>query len=476
MTLTIAIIGIIVIAGFGFAGKRTPAKSMEEWTVSERKIGSLTMWFLQAGEIYTTFTFLGLSGLAFAGGAAAFYAIPYVPLAFIWLYFMGPRVWRLAKKRGYLTQADFFEDRYKSRVLGIIVAILGVVFLIPYLQLQVSGLGTIVQIATGNAASSTISMVIAFVMTIAFVMWAGLKGTAMTSYFKDAIMVLVLLVLAIALPAHFAGGIGGMFHELAVKFPAKLSIHAGGYSPLWFISSMAISTIGGLLTTPHSWPALMSAKSEETLRRNYMFLPLYQIGLVLPMIVGFTAILVATKKLNPNGILLTLTSLALPHWVLGVTVVAGIAAAMVPAAGLLVGITSSLAKNIVRTKSPKATFYVNQVAVVVVTGIALIFAIAAPTLLANLLLLTFSGLAQLAPGIVAGVYFKSMRPRAVNLIISILVGEVIVAYLTLGGVTLGGISPGIVGLVGNLIVLVALEIVSHTLGGRQSVEKSEMAS
>src|SRR5438067_2281131 len=254
-TLAVTIAGIVLIAAFGFLGRKRPVAELAEWTVGGRRFGALTMWFLQAGEVFTTFTFLGMAGLAFTGGVAAFYALPYVPLAFIGLYFLGPMIWRRARSRGHLTQSDFLADFYDSRALGVLIAIFGVVFLLPYLQLQITGLGLAVQLATGNTTSSSVSIVIAFVLTVAFVLWSGLRGVATTSYFKDVIMLVVLLILVIAIPAHFTGGIGATFKQVLATHPDMLRVHAGTYDATWFFTSMVASAIGVLfMTLPHQWP------------------------------------------------------------------------------------------------------------------------------------------------------------------------------------------------------------------------------
>ena len=48
------------------------------------------------------------------------------------------------------------------------------------------------------------------------------------------------------------------------------------------------------MTLPHSWPALMSAAStRRSLRRNYVFAAdVLELCLLLPMIIGFAALLV----------------------------------------------------------------------------------------------------------------------------------------------------------------------------------------
>jgi solute:Na+ symporter, SSS family len=461
-TLIFTFAGIALIGVLGFLGRRRPTADLAEWTVGGRRFGAVTMWFLQAGEVFTTFTFLGLSGLAFSGGIAAMYALPYVPVAYVLLFFLARRVWSLGKARGYLTQGDFLEDRYQSRLLGTVGAVIGVVFVLPYLQLQITGLGLIVKLVSGNATSGTLSMVIGTLLVIAFVLWAGLRGVAATSYFKDAIMLIVLGVLIFAIPAHFAGGISAMFHKVAQLHPAMLTVHSGSNDLTWFITSMLSSAIGvAFITLPHSWPAIMSAKNPKVLRRNYTWLPLYELCLMFPMAVGFAAILVLPKSTNSNGVLLTLSARALPPWVTGFVVVAAIATAMVPAAGILVGISSLVARNIARVRNERGQFWINQGTVIVACGLALLLGIFRPDLLANLLLLTFSGLAQLAPANGLG-FLRRTHVGKWPVLAGIVVGIGVVIYLTFVDPTrFKTFNVGLIGLAANLIVLAAGAVIER---------------
>jgi solute:Na+ symporter, SSS family len=450
--LVVTAIGIVVIAAVGFAGRRGAITDVSDWAVGGRRFGAWTMWFLQAGEVFTTFTFLGMAGLAFAGGAAALYALPYVPLAYAGLYFLAPVVWRRARERGQVTQADFLGDFFGSRAFGTLVAVLGVVFLLPYLQLQITGLGLAVQLASGAKANGTVSMVVAFVLTVAFVLWAGIRGVATTSYLKDALMLVVLLVLLIVIPAEVNGGIGATFERVLADAPRMLTIHAGEYDAGYFISSTVASTLGVLfLTLPHMWPALLSAGSERAVRRNYAFLPVYSVCLVIPMIIGFVALTSLPPTTSSNGALLTLAAQTFPSWFVGVVVVATAATAMVPAAGLIIGMSSLVARNVVRTTTPRAETRVNQASVVGLTALALVLAIVRPDLLANLLLLTYSGLDQLVPALVLALFARrwvGLRPVLAGLV----VGEVVVVVLTFGPYA-GTINEGLIALVPNLVVV-----------------------
>jgi SSS family solute:Na+ symporter len=452
--LVFAFAGIVLIGVLGFLGRRKPTAEITEWTVGGRRFGALTMWFLQAGEIFTTFTFLGMAGLAFSGGVAATYALPYVPLGYLLVFFLARRLWNLGRRNGYLTQGDFLQGRYDSRLLGTLAAVLGVVFVLPYLQLQITGLGLIVKLVTGDATSSNVSMIVGCVLVVAFVLWSGMRGVATTSYFKDVIMLIALLLILVMVPAHFHGGISGIFQRIQQLHPSSLIVHAGSNDHTWYFTSMLVSAIGvGFMTLPHTWPALMSARDPRVLRRNYIWIPLYEVLLLVPMLVGFAAVLVLAKGSNSNAILLTLSKQLLPPWALGLIVVAGIATAMVPAAGILIGISSLVARNIARVRTDRQQVRVNHLTVVVACGLALLLGIFRPGLLANLLLLTYSGTVQLAPG--NGLAFLRKVPVGkAPVLAGLIVGEIVVIWLTFWETDLfGTFNVGLVGLGANLVVL-----------------------
>ena len=316
-TLLVTLVGILVIAAVGFLGRREATGDLSEWTVGGREFGALTMWFLQAGEVFTTFTFLGMAGLAFTGGVAALYALPYIPLAYVGLYFLGPG--HLAARPPARAPHPGGLPRRLLRLQAARLRHRGLRRRVPAALPPAADHRTRVWRCSSPPAtstSSTVSIVIAFVLVVAFVLWAGIKGVASTSYLKDALMLVVLLVLVVAIPAHFAGGIGATFQKVMAQHPDMLHVHGGPFDSSWFFSSMIASTLGVLfMTLPHQWPALLSGESPRAVRRNYVFLPVYSVALALPMIIGFTALLVLKPGSNSNGALLSLSPAGVPRLV-----------------------------------------------------------------------------------------------------------------------------------------------------------------
>ena len=97
----------------------------------------------------------------------------------------------------------------------------------PYLQLQLTGLGLIVETASGGAIDSTVAIVVAFALTTAFVYTSGLKGIAWVAIIKDVMMIVAVVVIGIGLPAMYFGGIGPMLRELLRQHPAHLTLPGG---------------------------------------------------------------------------------------------------------------------------------------------------------------------------------------------------------------------------------------------------------
>src|SRR4051794_15875972 len=153
-TALIIIFGFLILSIFlGIRAQKGKDMSLEQWSVGGRGFGTIFVFLLMAGEIYTTFTFLGGSGWAYGKGGPTYYILGYGCLAYIMSYWLLPAIWKYAKEKKLMSQSDFFVSKYKSPALGVFVSIVGVVALIPYLVLQLKGLGIIVSEASYGSIS-----------------------------------------------------------------------------------------------------------------------------------------------------------------------------------------------------------------------------------------------------------------------------------------------------------------------------------
>jgi len=347
LTAILAIVALGVTIGF-LAGVRRKM-DLEQWTVGGRGFGPLLMYLLMAGEVYTTFSFLGASGWAYSRGGPTLYIMAYLTLAYVGSFFILPQLWEVGRKHGLQTQSDFFSMRYGNKYLAAFVCIVGIVFLIPYLQLQLTGLGIIVSVASFNRIGQAPAMLISVVLLTAFVLAGGIRAVAWVSVLKDLLMVFAALSIGIGIPYLHYGGIGPMFAALAETRPAHLTM-PGATTNLrhtWYISTVLLTSLGFYMW-PHAFAAAFTAKSADTLRRNAVVMPLYTITLAFVFFAGFTAVLVVPGLPNGDLSLLTIVRQSFPAWCLDLVGDAGALTAMVPASIFVLSAATLFAKNLVR--------------------------------------------------------------------------------------------------------------------------------
>jgi len=464
LSIIFGIIAMGSVAGF-YAGSRYKM-DLEQWTVAGRGFGLVLVWLLMAGEVYTTFAFLGASGWAYSRGGPTLYIIAYLILAYVTSFYILPNIWAVGRKYGMQTEPDFFYKRYDSKLMAAFVALVGVVFLIPYLQLQVTGLGLIVNVASFEGIGRSTAMVIGIALVAGFVFVSGVRAVAWVSVLKDFLMLFAAIFLGIGIPYAYFGGIGPMFKALVNAKPEHLLMPGATKSMghAWYISTVMLTSFGFYMW-PHLFGATFTAKSGDTLRRNAAIMPLYTMTLPLIFFVGFACILVVPGLSNGDLSLLTVVRKTYPAWFLGVIGGAGAITAMVPAAILTLTTATLFAKNFYRPvfapgMSDDQVARMAKVLVIVIAAITLYFAIFSSTTLVNLLLLGYSGVTQFFPGVVYGLYWR--RATKVGVFIGMIAGVATVAYLTLSKMDpFMGLNAGFFALCVNLVLTTAISLLTR---------------
>jgi SSS family solute:Na+ symporter len=448
--IALSVISVIVLlaSALGFYAGTRHKMSLEQWTVGGRGFVTLLIWLLMAGEVFTTFSFLGASGWAYSRGGPALYILAYLSLGNIVSFFIVPTIWELGRAHGLQTQPDFFLMRYRSKYLAAFVAAVGVAFMIPYLQIQLTGLGIIMQVASFGGIGRTHAMLIAVALLAGFVFVSGIRAVAWVSIPKDILMVLAAVSIGIWVPHHYFGGIAPMFAVLARVKPSHMVMPGDtanlGHS--WYISAVLLSSLGGSMW-PHNFGASFTAKSADTLRRNAVLLPLYTLTLAFIFFTGFTAFLVVPGLRDGDLSLLT---------------VVGALTAMVPAAIIVLTASTLFAKNLVRPIfAPAMTddhvARLARIMVAVISLISLYLAVYSSSTLVSLLLLGYAGVTQFFPGVVLGLFWK--RVTMAGVFAGMIVGVACTAFLILSKRDpFCGLNAGFIALCSNFAVAVLVSM------------------
>jgi SSS family solute:Na+ symporter len=313
------------------------------------------------------------------------------------------------------------------------------------------------------------------VVSVGFVLVSGLRGSAWVSVLKDSLVILTVVFLAAYLPFHLFGGYGPLLAKIRATHVQWLTLpgHASpGLGVGWFMSTCVLN---GLTFTifPNLVAGYLGSRSASTIRRNAIFLPIYSLLLLVPMLLGLAALFVVPKLSTSDLALLTLVTRELPGWIVGLVGVAGALSAIVPMAVFMLCIGTMWGKNVLGAgrDDPARHKRMSQVVVFLAGLVALAGALFVPNALVRLSVLSYEGLAQLVPALIGGLLWRRMTmPGALA---GLVVGEAIVAPLALSGHDpFLGVNAGLLGLVANAIVCVA---VSRAWPGAQGAPGTRFA-
>ena len=465
IALLIVLFVIVGTIGFGIFGVRRIKMSPAQFILGGRSFGIVFLWLLSAGEVYTSFTFLGAAGWAYSRGAPAFYIICYLTVSCITIFFYMPPIWRIARRKGLLTSADYFADRYQSPVLGFLTALVGVVFLIPYITLQLTGIQILLQIAGYGAINSVLAAGGAFGLIICFVLISGLRGAAWASLIKDGLVLAGVIFAGIVLPVQFFGSPQAAIDKVLQVRPNWMTLVglSENYGTLWFATTVLLSGLGGYVW-PHAFASQLAARNPDTIRRNAMILPIYQIMLLLVFFAGFSALLVKPGLKGPevDQSFMLVVQEHYPAWLLGLVAGAGCLAGLVPASAQILAAASLLSRNLLPAKEDQVTQR-TRLYIIVLALLAFLLWVFNRVTLVGLLLVGYSGITQLFPGVVLSL--RKRPPHALSVAIGIIVALVLLTIFAVQGTSV--IYGANVGTVALAVNIVCLFVIDYFMGARR---------
>ena len=426
----VLLFGAVTIIGFAAAHwRRGDLDVLDEWGLAGRRLGTVVVWFLLGGDVYTAYTFIAVPALVFGAGAIGFFALPYTIIVYPLVFLILPRMWSVAHKHNFITAGDFVQGRYGNKWLVLAVAITGIVATMPYIALQLLGL----QVVIGAMGVGTVGfygdlpLIIAFVILAAFTYTSGLRAPAMIAVVKDTLIYITVLAMVIVIPIEL-GGYGKMF---AMVPPAKLLLTGpkdGNLGQFSAYATLALGSAFALFLYPHTMTAVLSSNSREVIRRNAAYLPAYSFMLGLLALTGFMALAVGVDKLpefapqfaqyGSNFAVPALILHTFPDWFVGIAFAAIGIGGLVPAAIMSIAASNLFTRNVyvrfIRPNcTPKQEAQNAKITSLIVKFGALLFIIFMPLQYAiQLQLLGGIWISQTIPAVIVGLYTRWLNPWA----------------------------------------------------------------
>ncbi|MBA2243734.1 MAG: sodium:solute symporter family protein [Gemmatimonadetes bacterium] len=454
--------------GVGLFSGRRASSSVQGFVAADRDFGLLVMYFVVGATAFSAFAFLGGPGWAYSRGAAAFYILSYGVVGMAPWYFLGPRSAALGRRFGYVTQAQLLVGRFPSRTLSALLALLSLAAFIPYITLQMTGAGLVFNAVTEGRIPFWLGAALAYGVVLIYVLLGGASAVGWTNVVQGVFMIGIAWSLGIYLPYQLYGGITPMFEQIAAARPELLTapgLTGTGAPWSWgaYSSAVLVSAIGFSMW-PHLFMKAFAAQNDDTIRRTVVLFPSFQLFLVPVFLIGFAGVLFPTAPATADAILPhIILSTDIPALVVGLFCAGALAASMSTGDALLHATASILVEDGVRPfrrMSDRGQRRLMQALVVLVGIAAYGFALRTPASLVQLLLGAYGVVVQIAPLLVAALFWR--RATTAGALAGLIAGVATTAFFFLNPeLRWADLHEGLFGVVANVLALVAVSMITR---------------
>jgi len=430
VTLFFLLLYSAVLIGLGlWIGRRVKASGT--FFVAGRNLGGLLLFATVLAANIGAGSTVGAAGLGYRDGLAAWWWVGSAGIGTLLLAFwIGPRIWRLAKEHDLYTVGDYLELRYGPSVRGIVAALLW--------------LATLAILAGQLIAFAWILEVVADVPK-----WAGclIAGGVMTIYFTAGglltsawvnLVELVVLVVGFGIALPWALTAAGGWEAVVAAAPAEPDYFGFWISGRSGVVYMAL-LVPAFIISPGLIQKVYGARDARTVRLG---VGLAGVALLLfaavPPLLGIIAHALAPDLANHELALPTVLTLGLPPAVGAIGLAAVFSAEVSSADAILFMLSTSLSedlyKRFVRPEaSDRQVLRVARSAAVLGGGTAVALALGLPSVIGALsVFYTLLGVSLFVP-LVVGLH--SRRPGTPEALTAIGVGVAVVVAAQLVGIS-----------------------------------------
>jgi SSS family solute:Na+ symporter len=350
-----------------------------------------------------------LTGLTYRGGIGAlgFELIYFSGLTLLVVF--GPRFWLAARKWGFITPAEMLGARYGDRNVARLVAVLSLVFLMPYCTTQMAGIGLLLSGVTGGEIGLATAIAIGAALAIFWTLVAGLRSVAWTDAAQAAVM-MVSALLAVGFVVAAIGGTGAFVTKVKETSPAWLDVPGPGLWSLPTFLALALPWFFFPLSNPQVSQRLFVTRDLAAMRR--MIFWVLGFGLVFTLIAvtwGFAALVLAPGLENPaTATPALLGSGAVPVGISLLLIIGILSAAVSTLDSIALTLGSMVARDLMRQGEGRDArqIFIGRVIVVLVVLFAALFALQKAQIVDQLAALSAAGLIVTVPATIGAFFWR----------------------------------------------------------------------
>jgi SSS family transporter len=313
MLLTLVIVYLLVTIAIGLWAARR-VKNSADFAIAGRHLPLAMIVTTTFATWFGSETVLGIPARFVQSGLGGVVEDPFgagTCLILVGLLFAA-RLYRMT----LLTIADYYRERF-GRGVEVACSLIIMVSYLGWVSAQVTALGLVFHLLSGEAISLSMGMVIGVVSILAYTLFGGMWSVAITDFMQMIILVVGLTVLAI-FAGHQAGGadkvISFAFSQHMFKFWPETH-----FKDMAFFLGAALTMMLGSIPQQDVFQRVMSANSEHAATRGpliggicyilFAFVPMFLVVSAMIIMPDKAADLIAT---DPQKVLPTLVIERMP--------------------------------------------------------------------------------------------------------------------------------------------------------------------
>lgn len=504
-TVPFIMMGIYILLIFWLSMKTVTKKEkkaegtiggFENFYTGGRSMNAMTVALVTIVTFYSGTTFTGRVGFFYNFGVVALTSVFVSTFAGVVMYFLSEKIWPISQKYHLSTLPDLLEFRYQSKMVKAVTALIIICFNIVWLVSEVRTLGLIVNLASGDRISQAAGSAIMLMIVILYVCTGGVRSVAAVDSFSATIMTGASFIVLCAIVGRFFGGDPiSIFLEGAAAAPELMTINAeGAYSYPYWISNIVLGSIV-MFVYPSNYMSICMAKSVKAVKRSSLITALSGLWLVIYAVIAMAALGLNARGImihNPESALLEMVSYMNSSLLLGLVTTFILAASVGTLDSTLISLSALLSNDIIwnfwqikkgapcigsdgyqgtlveECSGKISKLSLTRIIVFLLGTTAYMLSLSRLPLLVILVNYAMSGMVQIIPTAVFGLYWKKSTPIAA--LVAMPVGVVSMLMLDYyanniyfsadGKPFFGGFMVAIIALLLNAVIFIIISLVT----------------
>ena len=417
---------LVVLLLLGVFSSRFFRGTSSDFFVASRSIGPFMLLMSVFGTTMTAFALVGSTGKAYTTGIGVYGLMAsWSGLIHSAVFFLiGIRLWAIGRRYGYVTQCQYFRDRFESPALGYLLFPILVALIIPYLLIGLLGAGAVMRgltvgmypevfAETQGAIPPWLTSLVICAVVLTYVFLGGVRSTAWANTFQTLVF-MVTGVIAFWMIAKSMGGLREATALVEEHAPEHLA-RDGKIGKMQFLTYMFVPLSVGMF--PHLFQHWLTARSAKSFQLTVVFHPICIAIVWVPCILlGIWAAGSPDINLPPakaNAVIGVMVKMLVESpWLSGLLTAGILAAIMSSLDSQFMCIGTMFTNDIVARLLPvdslsdRQKLWIGRLFIVAIVLVTYFFSLANPRKVFELGVWCFSGFGSLFPLVFAAVYWR----------------------------------------------------------------------